>query len=230
MAKGECGWGDVFGLVLLRGPATGVAGDIIKDALHEDDADVDALGDVGGETDGDALDGSDAVGLDAGDVEVAEFGGDGIGGERGIVRHGAAVVMLRDEGATDGIEDSPLHAGLRHAVVAWVLMHEGGDDEDSKELAGDILREADASGFGEALQSGAIGGVRIGCDGDGGDAGDGGEVGEVGDVVQAEIALLLPGEGNDNLGGEKLLVGVDELGAWLWKSRYLVGFEADESN
>src|SRR5690349_13796210 len=72
-------------------------GDVIEDLLNEDDADVNAFGDVGKElvddvvygiqsqAGCDALDGGGSVALDAGNVEVREFGDDGIRAENAIV-------------------------------------------------------------------------------------------------------------------------------------------------
>ena len=95
------------------------AGDVIEDALHEDDADVDAAGDVGEElvdevVDGvegvageDAGDGGGSVGMNAGDVEVGELGADGVGKQGGVVGHRFAAVAARDDGAGDGIDEAP---------------------------------------------------------------------------------------------------------------------------
>lgn len=104
-----------------------------------------------------------------------------------------------------------------------------GDKEGSKELAGHILREADAGRRCEALYPWAVGGVRIDSDREGGDADDGADVGEVGDVVEAEIALLLPGERNDYVGRQKLLIGIDQFAAGLAQSGGGIGFDADDS-
>src|ERR1035441_10429597 len=63
----------------------------VENPLHKDDSDVDVAGDAGkklrdevvlgfgGVSDHDALGGGGAVAGDAGDVEVADFGADGIG-------------------------------------------------------------------------------------------------------------------------------------------------------
>ena len=57
--------------------------------------------------------------------------------------------------------------------------------------------------------------MRIGTDGNGGDAEDGAEVCGIGEVVEGQIALLLPGHGDDDVGCEKALIGVEEFGAGL---------------
>ena len=51
-------------------------------------------------------------------------------------------------------------------------------------------RRAVADVRAEAFQAGAVGGVRVGGDGEGGDAGDGGEVAGVGEVAEGEVGFL----------------------------------------
>ncbi len=97
----------------------------------------------------------------------------------------------------------------------------------AEELTGRVLQETDADAFAEALEAGTVGGVRIGPDGDGGDAEDGAEVDGIGEVVEGEVALLLPGHGDDDVAGEKALVGIDELGAGLGDLIVTAGVEVD---
>src|SRR6202789_526931 len=202
-------------LFLLEGNSVGTAGDIVQDALNEDDADVNVAGDVweelveeivgrvGGVAGNDANDGGGGVAAKAGPALVGGEGADRVVEERGVVRHGAAIVVSADDGARDGIDDALRQLCVGHAEVAGILMGDGRNRKSAEELTGGVLQEADADGLAEALQTGAVRGVRIRTDGDGGDADDGAEVGGIGEVVEGEVALLLPGHGNDHLGGEK---------------------------
>ena len=84
------------------------AGDVIEDALHDDDSDVNAAGDVGEElvdeiVDGvegvageDSGDGGGAIGMNAGNVKIGEFGTDGVVQQGGVIGHGFATVTARD--------------------------------------------------------------------------------------------------------------------------------------
>src|SRR5271170_1790397 len=150
-----------------------VDGDLVEDLLDEDDADVDVLGYIGeelgddvvdrveGVADEDAFDGGRAVGLDAGDVEVTDLGGDGVGEEGGVVRHRVAVVALGDDGAGDGVEEAAGKCGGGHAVIVRIFVGYGGDEKGAEELADNVLREADAGEFAEAFEAGAVGGVGV---------------------------------------------------------------------
>ena len=102
------------------------------------------------------------------------------------------------------------------------------DGEGAEELAGGVLQEADADALAEAFETGAVGGVGVGSDGDGGDAEDGAEVGGIGEVVEGEIALLLPGHGDDDVAGEEALVGIDEFGAGLGHFVVAAGVDVDD--
>ena len=105
-----------------------------------------------------------------------------------------------------------------------------GNGKDAEELAGGVLQEADADALAEAFQAGAVGGVGVGADGDGGDAEDGAEIGGIGEVVEGEIALLLPGHGDDDVAGEEALVGIDEFGAGLWALIVAAGVDSRRSS
>src|SRR5271163_1173330 len=127
-----------------------------------------------------------------------------------------AVVAAGDKAAGDRVDDSPGDAGVGHAEVAWVLVEESRNCEDSEELTGGILEETDADGFAEALHARTIGGVGIDRDGDGGDAEDGSDVGGVCEVVDGEITFLLPGHRDDDVAAEETLIGIDEFDAGFW--------------
>ena len=93
-------------------------GNLVEDTLNDDDADVNAAGDVRKElgdevADGvegvaseDADDSGAGVGLDARDVEVRDLRTDGIGEESGVVGNIVDVVALSDDGAGDGMEEA----------------------------------------------------------------------------------------------------------------------------
>src|SRR5260370_3230603 len=100
------------------------AGDVIEDALDDDDSDVNAAGDVGEElvdeiVDGvegvageDAGNGGGAIGVNAGNVKVGKLGADGVVQQGGVVGHRLAGVAAGDGGAGYGIEEAPREAGL----------------------------------------------------------------------------------------------------------------------
>ena len=82
-----------------RGGAV-LAGDLVDDALHKDDVDVDMAGNIGqkfgdrvadghgGQADGHARAGGFDVGLEAGHIEVGDFGVYGKADEVGVVEDG----------------------------------------------------------------------------------------------------------------------------------------------
>src|SRR3981081_3273329 len=198
------GWYEVLPGRRLRPRNVVAAGDVIEDALNDDDSDVNVAGDVGeklideavdgieGVTGEDAGEGGGGVGVDAGDVEIGEFGPNGIVQQGGVVGHGFAAVAPRDDGAGDGIDEALGERGVGHAKVARVLMCEDWNGEGAEELTGRVLQVADAHALAEAFETWTVGGVRVGPDGDGGDAEDGGEIDGVGEVMKREVALLLP--------------------------------------
>jgi len=197
-------------------------GDLVDDALDEDNADVDVAGNVGeelgdevvngsgGESDGVAGGGGGEVGLPAGDVEVADFVVDGEGGEVGVVGHLLAVVALGVDHLNDGVGDATLEGGVGEAVVVRVLVDEGRDEEGTEELTGEVLGVADADVAAEAVHSGAVGGVGVRADGDGGGAEDGDCVEGVKEVACGEAGLLSGGEGLDLRAGEEAGEPVDD--------------------
>src|ERR1700733_250928 len=103
---------------LLEGNSVGTTGDIVQDALDEDDADVDVgcdvgeelveqiVGGVGGVPSDDTNDGGRGVTGDAGHVQIRKLRADGVGEECGVVGHGGSVVVPADEGARDGVDDA----------------------------------------------------------------------------------------------------------------------------
>ena len=114
----------------------------------------DVVDGVEGVADEDALYGGRAVGLDAGDVEVTELRGDGVDEKRRVVRHWVAVVALSDDRAGDCVEESAGKRGGGHAVIVRVFVGDGGDEKGAEELTDNVLREADAGEFAEALEAG----------------------------------------------------------------------------
>jgi len=223
----------------LKSHAIGAAGKIVQDSLDEDDANVDVAGDVREEfveqiVDGveriagkDAGDGGGGVVMNAGNVLVRQDGVDWVVEQDRVVWHGGAVVVARDDGARDGVEDALGQWSIRHAEVARILMEDDREGEGSEELAGDILHIADADGFAEALKAGAVGGVGVGGDGDGGDADDGYKVSGVCKVMEGKVAFLLPAHWNDDIGAEKFLVGIDDVTAGFGNLAEVVGVEMD---
>src|ERR1039457_2005133 len=95
----------------------------VENPLHKDDSHVDVAG-------------------DAGDVEVADFGADGIGEKGSVVRNHVAVIVLSDEGLVEGVEDAARDAPFRPAMVMRILAGQGGDKEGAEELAGGVLQIA----------------------------------------------------------------------------------------
>src|SRR5260370_42347398 len=83
------GWDEVWTLPASRPRHTVAAGDVVEDALHDDDSDVNVAGDVGEElvdetvdrVEGiageDAGDGRGGIGVNAGKVKIGELGTDG---------------------------------------------------------------------------------------------------------------------------------------------------------
>src|ERR1039457_5162371 len=126
----------------------------VENPLHKNDSHVDVAGDAGqklrdevvlgsgGVSDHDALGGGGAVTGDAGDVEVADFGADGIGEKGGVVRNHVAVIVLSDEGLVEDVEDAAWDAPLRPAMVMRILVGQGGDKEGAEELASGVLQIA----------------------------------------------------------------------------------------
>ena len=207
-----------------------VGADVVDDLLEEGDADVDAAGDVGeeladegvgwvgGEADDDALGGGGGAGLNSRDIQVGELGGSGVGEEGGVVGHGGAVVVLADYGVGEGVKDAAAGGGSGYAVVAGVLVSEGGDEPCAEEFPGGVLREREAVIFAEALESGAVGALGVGGGVDGGGEGDDGEVAGVGKVGCGEEGFLARGEGDGDLVVEEALIGEEE-GALLLDTR-----------
>ena len=160
----------------LRGAGRLGAGDLVDDALDENDPDVDFAGDVGEEFGDEVVDRGrceacnvtlrrrGTVGLNSGDIEVHDFGVDGEAKKRGAVGHSFPAVTSRPIDLGDGIQDSAWDGGVGHAVVARVLVNERGDQERVKELAGNVLGVGDADVLREALHAGPIGRVRVGTD------------------------------------------------------------------
>lgn len=153
-----------------------LAGDLVEDALHEDDTDADVLGHVGqkfgdevvggvgGKASGDALNGRGRVRMNARNILVAQLGTDGIAEQVGVVGHQAAVVVVGDEGAADGVANSSRNASLGHTEVTRILMRDRRDEERAEELSRRILQKTDAGIFAEAFEARPVGGV--GVDGD----------------------------------------------------------------
>ena len=150
----------------------GAGDDLVDDFLEEDHVYVDVAGDVGEELGDEGSRGSVAmpmsdapqrwrgVVLDAGDVEVGEFGADGVVDQRGVVGHARAVVVLADVGVRDGVKDAPPERRVRHAVVARVLVREGRDQEGADEFALRVFEQAvagEASPAGKARPEGGVG-------------------------------------------------------------------------
>src|SRR5580700_4558054 len=108
---------------------------LVDDALDDDDLDVDVPGHVGQELGYVVVDGGsrqgDAiarcagweVGALAGYVEIADRPVDGEAAQVGIVDHAFAVVTLRPKYLRGSVEDPPLDAGVRHAMVVRILVH-----------------------------------------------------------------------------------------------------------
>ena len=179
-----------------------VAGDGIKDSLDEDDADVNAPGEVrkklgdevvdrvGGVSEHDAADRRGTVAIDAGNVQVADFRGDGVRQQAGEVGHGGAGVTLRNGGVGDGVKHSAEDARVWHAVIVRVFVGDRGDEECAESLAGRILQQAVAGIPGEADAARAVGGVRVDSDVEGGDVGDGSQVAGVGEIADCEAGFL----------------------------------------
>ena len=129
---------------------------MVDDALDDDDLDVDVAGHVGqklgykvidrrgGQADGVALGAGADAGLLAGDIETADGVVDGEAAEIGVVDHAAAVVALRPDNLREAMKDATPHGGVGHAVVVRVLVDERGNEKGAEELAGQVLREADA--------------------------------------------------------------------------------------
>src|ERR1035441_364469 len=192
----------------------------VENPLHKDDSDVDVAGDAGkklrdevvlgfgGVSDHDALGGGGAVAGDAGDVEVADFGADGIGEKGSVVRNHVAVIVLSDEGLVEGVEDAARDAPFRPAMVMRILAGQGGDKEGAEELAGGVLQIAVADVLAEAAPSGSVSGVSVAADGVAGGAHDGNRVEGVGQVAEGEAGLLLRSKRYRSGGVEEALVGV----------------------
>ena len=98
----------------------------------------------GGQSDGIAFSAGAEAGLLAGDVEIADGVVDGEAAQIGVIDHAAAVVALRPHNLREAMEDATPHGGVGHAVVVRVLVDERGNEEGAEELAGQVLREADA--------------------------------------------------------------------------------------
>ena len=81
-----------------------------------------------------------------------------------------------------------------HAVVVRVLVDERGNEKGAEELAGHVLRKADADVAAPAGKAGAVCRVRVGGDRDAGFTGDGEKVEGVQQVVSREQCLFLGGE------------------------------------
>src|ERR1700678_2529173 len=93
---------------LLEGNSVGTTGDIVQDALDEDDADLDVscdvgeelaeqiVGRVGGVPGDDTNDGGRGVTGDAGHILVGKHRADGVGEEGRVVGHGGAVVVAAE--------------------------------------------------------------------------------------------------------------------------------------
>src|ERR1035441_7306123 len=185
----------------------------VENPLHKDDSHVDVAGDAGqklrdevvlgfgGVSEHDALGSGGAVAGDAGDVEVADFGADGIGEKGSVVRNHVAVIVLGDEGLVDGVEDAARDAPFRPAMVMRILAGQGGDKEGAEELAGGVLQIAVADVLAEAAPSGSVSGVSVAADGVAGGAHDGNRVEGVGQVAEGEAGLLLRSKRRRNGGG-----------------------------
>lgn len=75
------------------------------------------------------------------------------------------MVRLRDSGATDGVPEAAFERCLWHAVVARVLMCDGGDGKCAEELTCKRPGETDTGTLSKAFQAGAVLIMRIGSDG-----------------------------------------------------------------
>lgn len=175
---------------------------LVDDTLDDDDLDVYVAGYVGqelgdevvdrrgGEADGVAFRAGAEPGLLAGDIEIADGVVDGEAAKIGVVDHAAAVVALRPGNLRDAMEDAAPHAGVGHAVVVRVLVDERGNEKGAEEFAGQVLGKADADVAAPAGNAGAVGGMRVGGDGDAGFTGDGEQVEGVEQVVPGEQCLF----------------------------------------
>lgn len=213
-------------LYLFGSPLEGAAGigvsDLVDDLLDEDDANVDAAGEVGEEFGDEVVSGGEgeAVGVAfcggmkvcslAGDVEIGDFEVDGEANDVGVIQHAFAIVALRPENLGNAVKDAALDGGAGHAVVVRVLVDDGGNEESAEEFAGHIFAVADAHHLCKAVQAGPVGGMGVGANGDGGVGKDRDSVERVEDVLDGETGFFFGREGLDFRSIDEALIEVND--------------------
>src|SRR5208283_4311364 len=162
------------------------------------------------ETDQVARGGGAEAGLLAGDVEVREGVVDGGAAQGGPVDHAAAVVGLRPQNLQGGVGDAVLDGGVWLAVVVRVLVGKRGNEEGAEELAGQVLREADAGVAAPTGNAGTVSGVGVGGDGDGRFTADGEKVERIEQVVRGKPGFLPRSERLDVRSVQKARIPIDD--------------------
>jgi len=213
------------------GPAGGgpdglrrVGGDMIDDALDEDDVHMNVAGDAGHELGDEVVDGRggqvDAVALGvgremgflAGHIEVRDGDVEDGSDDLGVVDGVSAVVGLLPEGLVDAMEDAARNAEVGTAMVVRIGAGDGGNQEGAKELIGHVLGEVDPGQSAPAGKSRAVRRVRIGSDFDACLAENCGQVPGINEVIDGETEFLLGRKAHDCGAADKAGVPVEEFG------------------